>query len=221
MTSSSWTNLRGRIGRCRACYDNVPSLVEPGARPLFMKNNPKPQSILFVLEAPNRDDTFNPDKGYLTVDPNTDPSGSFFCDLLVNDLQLPLTELCVTNSVLCLPINKSGRHSVSAMQKAHCSNNLRSIISFLDPPIVCTLGTKALLTTSLIEKHPFTNLGAVASKPIEWFNRILFPLFHTSRLARNGPTGRSEYAQRQDWQLLRRLWLSMEGQKDMHDSRER
>jgi len=37
-----------------------------------MKSPPRKTDILFVLEAPNRDDTYNPDKKYLTIEPDTD-----------------------------------------------------------------------------------------------------------------------------------------------------
>lgn len=58
---------------------------------------PASPDIFFVLEAPNRDDTFDPDKGYLTYDYDTDPSGRLFRELFVLDLGEPIEALAVTN----------------------------------------------------------------------------------------------------------------------------
>ena len=44
--------------------------------------------ILVVGEAPNHADTYDPDKGYLTYDPDTDPTGKFMHSLLVDEAGL-------------------------------------------------------------------------------------------------------------------------------------
>jgi hypothetical protein len=61
--------------QCRVCHDA--GLCCTGAYPLFMEQAPINTDILLIGEAPNWNDTFTPSKGYLTVGPSTDPSGSF------------------------------------------------------------------------------------------------------------------------------------------------
>jgi hypothetical protein len=71
-----------------------------------------------VGEAPNHADTFDPDKGYLTYDYNTDPTGRFMRTLLIEEAGLRAEEVddvLFTNAVLCLP----ARRNVSAGLTPH------------------------------------------------------------------------------------------------------
>jgi len=43
-----------------------------------------PSRVVLVAEAPNLSDTFDADKGYLTMDANTDPTGRFMLQLLAS-----------------------------------------------------------------------------------------------------------------------------------------
>jgi uracil-DNA glycosylase len=145
---------RAFVKECRQCDRcKGEGLLDPEAFPILMKAPPRATDILFVLEAPNRDDTYNPRKKYLTVEPNTDPSGRFFHDLFVNELQFPIEDLFVTNSVLCLPAMRNGKYPVTSLQQSNCSGILRNIIDLFNPLIVCPVGGKALVATSRLHDH--------------------------------------------------------------------
>ena len=199
-----WQTFSAECRRCIRC--KVGGLLDPNAFPILMKDPPASTDILFILEAPNRDDTYNPTKKYLTIDPDTDPSGRFFHELFVNELQFPIENLFVTNSVLCLPASKEGKYPVTAMQLANCKGILQRMIDDFNPLVVCPLGTKALVATSRMSHHPFRTMADAAAKPIPWYGRTLFPLFHTSGQARNPRNGRPEPKQRADWRSLRAIW---------------
>jgi uracil-DNA glycosylase family 4 len=191
---------------CSICRQYNPPLIHNKAFPLFMNQPSKNYDILFVVEAPNITDTVDEQKGYLTVDPDTDPSGKLFYDLFINELQFSLENLFITNSVLCLPEYRKGKYSVTAKLRSNCKNNLIRLIEEFAPIIVCPLGTVALAATKSIDNHNYNRMkDAVAQKTI-WFNRILFPLYHTSVLARNKRNGRPEDLQREDWRKLNKLY---------------
>lgn len=133
MEEMMWTKFIESHRRCIECSSNW--LLNEGAFAIFQKDSPRSFDILFILEAPNRDDTYNPKKGYLTVDPDTDPSGRFFYDLYTNELQFPLNDLFVTNSVLCLPAEKAGAFPVSPLQRRNCLPILRQLIDTFNPKI--------------------------------------------------------------------------------------
>ena len=137
-----WPALVERLGVCRRCHEA--SALYPGARPLFARFTGERADLLFVLEAPNYDDTFDPDKGYLTYDADTDPSGRFFRELYMTVLGEPIEQAVITNAVLCLPAGDSGRYPVTSKTIKNCSPNLRDQILSLDPLIVVTVGAKAL-----------------------------------------------------------------------------
>ncbi len=205
-----WTSFVESRRKCAKC--KCDGLLDHGAFAVFQKEAPRSFDILFILEAPNRDDTYNPKKGYLTVDPDTDPSGRFFCDLFINELQFPMSELFVTNSVLCLPTEKAGKFPVSALQRKSCLPNLRQLIDTFNPLIVCPMGTKALIATDGIGNHGLRTMAEAVANPVSWYGRILFPLFHTSAQARNPRNGRPEPLQRADWRKLRDVWKQTNAQ---------
>lgn len=200
----TWPELVVRVSACRTCHDGAcAGGAATGSRPLFMKNRPRRSDLLFVAEAPNRDDTFNEAKGYLTVDPDTDPSGAFFHELYTKELAEEMEDLAVVNAVLCLPREKRKSYPVTQTMLRACQPNLRDQIVSLDPLVVVTLGTVALNATRAIEDHGFRKLAEVSTRPIPWFGRLLFAAYHTGRQARNGPTGRKPELQRQDWRELK------------------
>jgi len=197
--------------KCRKCHDA--GLCFTDSFPLFMKKAPVNTDLLFVFEAPNFNDTFDQKKGHLTFGPDTDDTGNFFWDLFSHELQMdPEQHLFVTNCVLCLPsLSLDGKHPVLKMQMRNCSMWLKALIDTFQPKVVCTIGVKALVATSIISNHPWRQMSEVYYSPQRWrswYGRILYPLYHTSRLARNGENGRSEKQQRSDWCNLRQFILS-------------
>ena len=194
------------IRSCRRCHEQCPQAIYSGpegdAYPLFHERGNLDADVLFVAEAPNLDDTFDPDKGELTVDPGTDPSGRFAFELLTEVLGLEPDEVLFTNSVLCLPAGRGGKYPVKAAMRKRCAVNLRRLIEEVKPRIVVTLGAKALEAVNGIEHHPFRSMGAGVAQSYPWCGRVLFPLFHTSALGRRN---RSAPDQRADWQALKQL----------------
>jgi uracil-DNA glycosylase len=197
--------------QCRLCHDA--GLLYSEAYPLFMKHAPVNTVILFVLEAPNWNDTFTPSKRYLTVDPHTDQSGISLWDLFTNEVNLdPEKYLFLTNSVLCLPkesLSQDDVYPVTVRQRINCSRWLKMLIDDYQPKIVCAVGGIALDATARIYKHPYDRLMDCVGKQIPWYGRILYPLYHISRKTRNSYTGRSEHLQRADWRKLRQLYEAM------------
>jgi uracil-DNA glycosylase family 4 len=199
---TKWEEYKILCVRCRECHHL--GLLDPNGFPLFMKHPPLNTDILFVFEAPNKDDTYNPSKQYLTVDPDTDPSGTFFYRLFTDQLGMEIEkDLFVTNSVLCLPCSNGGKHPVRSQQMARCVKWLRSLIDTFDPLIICPLGAKALRATALIDDHGYRRMRDAVARPISWYGRILFPLYHTSSQARNPRNGRVPGMQEQDWETLK------------------
>ncbi len=199
-----WQAFAEECGRCACCKGD--GLLDSKAFPVLMKEPPSSTDILFILEAPNRDDTYNPRKKYLTVEPDTDPSGRFFYDLFVNELQFSIRDLFVTNSVLCLPIQRNGKYPVTSLQQSNCKAILRRMIDLFNPIVVCPVGTKALIATNRLNEHGHRKMTNAVAQPTRWYGRILFPLYHTSGQARNPRNGRPEEEQRADWRNLRTIW---------------
>jgi uracil-DNA glycosylase family 4 len=196
---------------CVLCKNE--GLLDSRSFPLFAKQPPRSYDILFILEAPNPDDTYNPQKGYITVDSDTDPSGKFFYELFTEKVKFSIEDLFITNSVLCLPARKAKKNPVSSQQRNNCKEILRKMIDIFDPVIVCPLGKKALDATSQIYRHAYWNMAEAAANPSNWYGRILFPLYHTGLLARKPPYGRSVDQQRNDWKKLCCVWEQARKQK--------
>jgi uracil-DNA glycosylase family 4 len=197
-----WDAYRASCQRCLICGNA--HLLDPRAFPLFQKNPPRSTDLLFILEAPNRDDTYKPDKGHLTIGPDTDPSGTFFYYLFTRALGLDIADLFVTNSVLCLPAARNGKRPVTPEQRCNCLAKLRESIQVAFPLVVCTVGVPALKAADAIEEHGLEQMRSAVAKPHKWYGRILFPVYHTGRQARNAQNGRPEPLQFLDWQGLRR-----------------
>ena len=200
----TWAALISAQKSCRLCTTEcAPPLIQPGGRPLFGRFKVWKNGVLFLFEAPNWDDTFDEDKGYLTYDRETDPSGRFARQLMVEEVGLDPDFFQVTNSVLCLPAAKGGKFPISGTQRKLCGSLIRDQIRILDPAVVVPVGSAALLATRRLEGHPYRRMGDAVARPLRWSGRWLFPLFHTSMLARNGRGGRTAGDQRRDWRSLR------------------
>jgi len=186
MNEIIWKEFISNISKCSLCHYDEPPCIEQNSFPLFMKDFPSQTNLLFIAEAPNFDDTYNRNKGYLTVNPLTDPSGKFFNKLLTKVLYFNERQYCITNSVLCLPKRKNKSYPVTAKQIKLCLPHLKKKIEIYNPKIVCTLGSVALNAIRKIEDHGYKSQKDCVAKGIIWFNRILFPMYHTSHRARIG-----------------------------------
>jgi len=158
--------------------------------------------ILVVGEAPNHADTFDPDKGYLTYDYDTDPTGRFMRALLIEEAGLTADEIdhvLFTNAVLCLPARRNDRHPVSIRQVDACKPWLVRLLEDADISIVVTMGATALRALNRIERHGWV-LKHAAGRIHGWYGRKLLPLYHAGLLGR---VSRNEAAQRADMRALR------------------
>jgi uracil-DNA glycosylase family 4 len=191
----------GEIRGCRDCHQVCPWAVHPRGQPLLHEGGNLDADVLFVAEAPNYEDTVDPRKGRLTVDPDTDPSGAFIYSLLTRELGLRPDRVLFTNAMLCLPAGGGGDHPGRAVARKQCSHRLRQTIENVDPRVVVTVGAAALHAVKDIEKHRLRLKDAAGSQH-PWFGRHLFPVYHTSRRARST---RKETQQREDWQALRTI----------------
>lgn len=170
--------------------------------PLFQKDATCPSRIVFVAEAPNLSDTFDPDKGYLTVDADTDPTGRFMLRLLAS-VGLTPEDVLVTNTALCLPAKRAGKFPVGVAIARNCRPWLERIIVAAEARLVVTWGRVALLGTRNVERHNF-ELRESVGKLHPWFGRLLLPLYHPGLLARKN---RSTVQQLEDISCLKTVLL--------------
>lgn len=199
--------LQGEASPCMRCHD-VGLLYSDGgnrAYPVFQRDPPWPVRVLVVGEAPNFDDSFNPAKRRLTLEPGTDPSGEFMFDLLAS-VGLQPEQVLFTNSVLCLPArNDEGKHSVSSRQQDHCAEWLGRFIDVANPAVIVTFGAVALQGVGRLERHGLT-LSEGVGKLHLWRGRTLLPLYHPSRLGR---VTRPAHQQLEDISVLREKLAAM------------
>lgn len=194
------SEYKSTVRRCTACRDM--GLINHEAQlgwayPLFDEHSLYSSGIVVVAEAPNWDDTYNESKRRLTYDIETDPTGNFTRELL-RSVNLSVSDVFFTNSVLCLPAHHGGKYQVKSAQKRNCSKWLKTLLESCDTKIVITFGGQALSALKMISSHKFT-LRNDAGKVHIWNNRKLLPLYHPSRL---GQVTRSREHQLADIQAL-------------------
>jgi len=203
MKDPTWRALQRS---CRRCHDACPSLIYSGsegdARPLLHEGGNLKTDVLFVLAAANHDDTFNPDKGHVTICEGTDPTGTFLNALVRDVLQRSPEEVLFMNSVLCLPAKKASGYPIPAALRDQCLPHLKATIDAIDPPVVAPMGGVALKALSRIAKHDIKNITEEAGVPVSWYGRTLFPLVSASAL---GQANYSAEKQRADWRALSHL----------------
>lgn len=197
---------QGDLGRCTRCVDAGLLHVHEHrgcAKPILQRGPTGRLGVLIVGEAPNFDDSFNADKGYLTYDAKTDPTGRFFFELLVDIVglteQQAQNDLLFANAVACLPKRQGDRHPVTAAQLAACRPWLERLIQDAEPSVVVAMGAKALHALGKVEKHGLT-LQKSAGKLHDWYGRRLLPVYHPGLLGR---VTRKADQQRQDILALR------------------
>jgi uracil-DNA glycosylase family 4 len=166
------------------------------------KNPTAALGVLVVGEAPNYADTFDRDKGHLTYDFDTDPTGRFMRTLLIEEAGLrsgEIDDVLFTNAALCLPARRHDKHPVSVKQVDACKPWLVRLIKDADISIVVTMGATALRALNRIERHGLV-LREAAGRVHPWHGIKLLPLYHAGLLGR---VSRSEALQRADVRALR------------------
>jgi uracil-DNA glycosylase family 4 len=193
----AWPDLRDRLSLCRLCLG---ASLHSTAQPLFGRFRPRKNGVLFVFEAPNRADTEDEGKQYITYDKITDSTGKFTEQLFREQLGIGWQDFQVTNAVLCLPKrNPKGAYPVQSSHLKNCNGNLRAQINVLEPKVVVPVGGEAIRALARIERLESMTLRQIVARPLQWYGRWLFPLFHTSSLGR---ANRSPEQQEADWSAL-------------------
>lgn len=169
-------------GRCRDAGALFRHEDGRWALPILQAQPPAHAEVLVIAEAPNFDDTFDPNKGHLTYDDETDPSGRFATELL-ESVGLPADRVLFTNAVLCLPASRNGKFPVRARQMMLCSSWLALLIESANPRAVITFGATALRAAHRVEPHGL-HLREGAGQLRPWGRRWLLPLYHPGRLGR-------------------------------------
>jgi len=195
--------------------------ADPNHAPELLERSAS-SGVVIVMEAPNHDDTYNPSKGHITCETDTDETGKFILALL-ESIHLAPDDVVLTNTVQCLPARKNDRYPVSAPQRQNCQQHLSRLFEILRPRVVIAFGNEAL--QALHRFHPIRIDGTVqraaalkvshlAAKPIApWASTTLLPLFHPGPIVRANArrkdgtpgTGRSAEQQLRDFRIVRRL----------------
>jgi uracil-DNA glycosylase family 4 len=160
--------------------------------------------IMFIGEAPGRrgaDSSGIPFHG--------DRAGNNF-EALLEFSGLNRSDIFVTNAVLCNPKDSKGNNAPpNKTEVKNCSAFLRRQIELVNPKIVTTLGGTALNAVNLLENHTL-NLKSHVRTSINWFNRILTPLYHHGQRAM---IHRSFANQRSDYQFVSEIFRRLDGYK--------
>jgi uracil-DNA glycosylase len=199
------TVLRDEIQGCSRCHELDLLFVDAvggPARPIFAKEPTADLGLLIVGEAPNREDTNDQNKGYLTYDDDTDPTGRFMRRLLIEEAGLlpdEVPHVLFTNAALCLPARRRDRHKPYSKQLDACKGWLDRLMRDAEITTVVTMGATALRALDRIERHRLS-LKTAAGKLHAWRGITLLPVFHAGLLGR---INRSEAQQRADMRALR------------------
>ncbi len=157
-------------------------------------NGPLPCDVLFVGEAPGRRGAASTGIPFCG-----DQSGARF-ETLLAAAGLRRDQVFITNAVLCLPLEASGRNRTPAWREVlRCRPHLLRTIALVQPRVVATLGAVALRA---VTDDPAASLSALVAKPKPLGDALLFPLYHPGRQAelhRPWPT------QLEDWRRLGEL----------------
>lgn len=185
---ASFAELIGEVRACTLC-----ERMRDSARVLSFSAGNLHAKIMFIGEAPGRlgaDMTEVPFHG--------DTAGSNFEDLL-SSARIQRSEVFITNAVLCNPKDQQGNNGTPVPKEMqNCSGFLRRQIELVDPPIVVTLGSVALQSAAIVERHALSLRDHVRTAN-HWFGRILIPLYHPGQRAM---VHRSLANQRSDYQFV-------------------
>lgn len=194
------------------------------ARPMLDKGvDPPPEvverslrsGVLIVAEAPNRDDTFDKKKGYITFNLPDKDSGADDTAIptraLLASVGLEVDDVVFTNSVQCLPKGEDGKYPVSDAIKKRCYPHLERLVGAVRPRVVIGFGNAAL--RALFEIEPFRRndrvipradvaIGKLLGSPIPWLGTVVVPLYHPGRL---GQVNRPHERQLEDFRVVGRV----------------
>jgi len=191
LKAQRFANLIEEVSACVTC-----DRMRGSARVLNYSAGNVTAPLMFIGEAPGRlgaDATEVPFHG--------DRTGANFENLLAF-ARINRSELFVTNAVLCNPKDEHGNNATpSPAEVANCAHFLKRQIELVNPEIVVTLGSTALMALNSIELHNLT-LREHARTAHEWLGRLLVPLYHPGQRAM---MHRNIIEQQHDYRFLRQL----------------
>ncbi len=210
-------NYNYRLGWATAMLDKTP---EPDCTESVLADSCK-SGILAVLEAPNRDDTYDPNKGYLTFDKETDETGNFTRHLLKN-INIATTNVAFTNAVQCMPPDRGHGPKITTQQRINCRGHLLRLIAILRPRVVLAFGNAAMQELHRFEpiydkgrklRLDEVNVGNLVGRGYPWASTCLVPLYHpgpiviATALRKDGSagSGRTKEDQLQDIKVVARI----------------
>jgi DNA polymerase len=130
--------------------------------------------VMFIAEAPGRlgaEQTNIPLHG--------DKTGSNF-EKLLQAVAWNREDVFITNAILCNPQKENGNNSTPTEEEIeNCSNYLKKTLEVVNPELIVTLGSKALLALKTIKHHEIVLQKSVAEIQL-WNEKCLFPLYHPS-----------------------------------------
>lgn len=178
----SLENLKRKIERkfknkkepCIICRKS--HLIDAKSFPLFHEKEIVPnEKILFVLQAPNEDDTFIYKK--ITVEDSKDPTGKFINEIIkkIREQRQDIN-VYVANSVLCLPRKIGNNRDVSCAQLCACNRWLRQSIDIIQPQVVVSFGESSFNAIILID--PVDISFSKELTQVKWYSRTLISTHH-------------------------------------------
>jgi DNA polymerase len=165
----NFENLILSVNKCKNCIRMCNR-----KKVLSEKNGNIHSKVMFIAEAPGRlgaEQTNIPLYG--------DRTGDNFGKLL-QAAGWYREDIFITNAVLCNPQDENGNNSTPTNKEIkNCSIYLKETIEVVNPDVIVTLGSKALLALKNIKQHDITLKKCVA-KIQPWNDKLLFPLYHPS-----------------------------------------
>jgi uracil-DNA glycosylase family 4 len=89
----------------------------------------------------------------------------------------------ITNAVLHIPVTHNIARNPTNEEIINCNDFLKRQIKLVNPKIVVSLGSQALLALGLIQRHGLS-VSRNAGSSYVWNDRFLFVMYHPSPLSR-------------------------------------
>ena len=196
----NFENLILKVRKCKACERMC------HRKKVLSENNGNIHSkVLFIAEAPGRlgaEQTNTPLCG--------DKTGDNF-EMFLQAIGWRREDIFITNAILCNPQNINGNNTTPTDDEIlNCNSYLKETLEVVNPDLIVTLGSMALLAVKKIHFHSFKLKDSVAKKQ-SWNNKYLYPMYHPSPKSIN--LNRSLPKQLLDYMLLSAIVDPLNGLK--------
>lgn len=197
MDRNRFDDLVSRARLCTRC-----DAMDGRLRVLSSANGLPGSRIMLVGEAPGRKGAGRTGRPFAG-----DESGRRL-DVLLSAAGWSRSDVFLTNSVLCNPLDTSGNNRAPTRREIrNCENWLLEQIVVVNPAVVVALGAVASHALRSIEHHSL-GLHNSADQPVLWFGRVLAVRYHPGARA---AIHRSVDDQLYDFQALGEWYRSTNG----------